>query len=253
MKQSPKQALSFHLMCANKPLSAQELAALLGVTPRSIRNYINELNAGVEPLVLSSRQGYRWNHQSANILPYQSDEHNKPSTPWYRSLYILRKLLFYRSITKQQIIEALHISDSTCESDLIRVKSTLKEYGLRLVTQRDTLSIAGMEFDCRRLAVDCILNTKGDRSPFFSYIRNAYAEYDMNFIKNTILSVMMEHGLELNGFALNNILLYIGVGLVNFHRGHPLTEGGIRHLLMDKHPDFLALCCCIFAIRAFYS
>ncbi|MDR2940796.1 MAG: HTH domain-containing protein, partial [Clostridiales bacterium] len=234
MKSSLMQTLTFHLMCANKVLSAQELATLLNVTPRSIRNYIRELNSGAEPLVLSSRQGYCWNPKSARTLPYHSNEYHQPTTPEYRSIYILRKLLFYRSLTKQQIVESLHISDSTCEGDLIRIKARIKSYNMKLVTQKDTLYLQGMEFDRRRLAVHCILNSNGDNSPFFSYIRSIFTEWDMPFIKNLIISTMSDFGLELNGFALNNILLYIGVQLTMHQRGYFLTDNDIPHLPIES-------------------
>lgn len=240
MKQSVLQSISFHLMCANKPLSAQELATLLNVTPRSIRNYVRELNIGIEPLVLSSRQGYSWNHKSARVLPYNTDEYNQPTTPEYRSMYILRKLLFYRSVTKQQLVESLYISDSTCEGDLIRVKTKIKNYNLRLVTQKDSIYLQGMEFDRRRLSVHCILNSSGDNSPFFSYIRSAFEEWDMVFIKDIIISTMVEFGLELNGFALNNILLYIGVQLVMLQQGYSFTDKDIPHLSIENYPDYRA-------------
>lgn len=240
MKSSLIQTLTFHLMCANRPLSAQELAALLNVTPRSVRNYIRELNSGIEPLVLSSHTGYLWNNKSAKIFPYYSDEYQQPTTPKYRSIYILRKILFYRSITKQELIESLHISDSTCEGDLVRIKAKIKNYNLKLTTQKDCLYLQGMEFNRRRLSVHCILSSNGDNSPLFSYIRNIFEEWDMPFLKDQIISTMTNFGLELNGFALNNILIYIGVQLTMLSRGYSLTDKDIPHLLIQEYPDYQA-------------
>jgi len=227
-------------MCANKPLSAQELAVLLNVTPRSIRNYIRELNSGAEPFVLSSRAGYLWNHKSAKTLPYYSAEYQQPTTPKYRDMYILRKILFYRAITKQELIESLHISDSTCEGDLIRIKAKIRDYDLKLTTRKDCLYLQGMEFNRRRLSVHCILNLNGDNSPYFSYIRSVFEEWDMPFLKNEIIAALADSGLELNGFALNHILLYIGVQLTMLSRGYSLTEQDIPHLPIQEYPDYQA-------------
>lgn len=91
MKESALQALTIHLMSTDRWLTAQELAAMMKCTPRSVRNYIRELNADSEPFVLSSKQGYKWNYTTSKTPSLSVNQRFNPSNPEYRALYIPAK------------------------------------------------------------------------------------------------------------------------------------------------------------------
>lgn len=240
MKESALQALTIHLMSTDRWLTAQELAAMMKCTPRSVRNYIRELNADSEPFVLSSKQGYKWNYTTSKTPSLSVNQRFNPSNPEYRALYILRKILFYESIDKSTIIDTLYISDSTLESDLNKARSIIKPFALHLSVHGEYLYLTGKEFDKRRFLLHCLLTTTGMSSPFFSYICHIYPDFPMDKLRNCLIRTMETHGLEINGFALNNILLFLGNLLERIQSGHILSAQDLPPVSVENYPDYQA-------------
>ena len=80
------------LLLETQPSTAQALAERMGVSVRSIKNYVHEINSEASETVLSSRDGYRLDVEKAKALLDEKTD-NIPQTSRERVIYILNQLL----------------------------------------------------------------------------------------------------------------------------------------------------------------
>lgn len=139
-------------------ITGASLADSLGVTPRSVRSYIAQINARAAdpspgaaeqaPAVESGPEGYRADHRRLSSLrPARSE-----ASPQARTRALIRELLEAPSgVDLARTAERLHISEATVEADLQRARTmmhgrdvTLERFGPRAV-------LSGSEAAQRRL------------------------------------------------------------------------------------------------------
>lgn len=81
------------LLEKKKPVSSAALAGEIQVSPRSIKNYVRQINhMSQEPLILSSHNGYEINSaQARSLLSDTNTEEKIPENVEQRAFYIVRK------------------------------------------------------------------------------------------------------------------------------------------------------------------
>ena len=172
-------------------IKGDSLALSTGVSSRTIRNDIKELNsilkdAGAE-IESEVGQGYflkinddaRYEEFLKSLESSESKVESQniiPSEPKDRELYIINKLLL-RALNKEEkfdlfdLEEELFISNSTLKKDLRSVDKVLKKYDLKVsITKTYGVRIIGEEAKIRYCISDYIFNdktkTKKERKQF---------------------------------------------------------------------------------------
>ena len=123
--------------------TAGALADRLGVTARTIRNYVARANAGPAPLVLSGPAGYRLDRAAwaAGGAPSSGD-----ASPAARAARLIRSLVDAdEGLDVHESATALFVSESTIEADLGRIRARLDGTGLSLARRGPHVELLGPE------------------------------------------------------------------------------------------------------------
>ncbi|MGI6068210.1 BglG family transcription antiterminator [Absicoccus porci] len=242
-KEEAKIILKQILMNSNNWITSKELASQMHVTSRSIRNYICEMNKeNNTPMILASEKGYLWNHAKSDALLFY-DKLDVPLTPETRVLYILRDLVYNDQTTYDNLIDALYVSDSTLEKDLLNVRRALKEYNLKLQIKNNHLTIHGNELDLRRLSVNCILSSNRTSSPRYSYVKIIFDQREhlpVDALRQLLLNAIDHYDLDIFGYGINIILLYILIAIFRQKKGYHFDSTSSSHKNLILYPDYQA-------------
>ena len=214
------------------------LALSTGVSSRTIRNDIKELNsilrdAGAEIesevgqgyfLKINNKPIYEGFLNSLEYLELNPNSRNIiPSDPKDRELYIINKLLL-RALNKEEkfdlfdLEKELFISYSTLKKDLRLVNKVLKKYGLKIsITKTYGVRIIGEEDKIRYCISDCIFNdktkTKKERQEFIEIL---FSANEVKIVKEILLENIKKYNLKLTDISFNNIVNHTLIMLERF-------------------------------------
>jgi len=112
--------LSIH----NRPMSGKELANALKVTPRSIKNYVHEINGLYgKSIIASSRNGYELHTNTVSSLL-------APQTQEERSFYIIKQLMLHHhsGLNVFDLSDMLCVSYSTVKTVIYKMNKIFSAY-----------------------------------------------------------------------------------------------------------------------------
>ena len=186
---------------------SEELASYLGVTNRTIRNYVNKINSVSSSLIISSKFGYSLNTENynQNIL-YEDllEENNK------RFFHVLVDLLKSKPINDvYDLAEKYFISESTLNNDFQKIRILLDKYHLKLKISTNEITIIGSEKEKRKL-INYLINI--DSYEYFNsmnILSLLFDGYNILDIRKYIFEACVRENLFVNDYGLNNILIHI--------------------------------------------
>lgn len=223
---------------SQQKIKGDSLALSTGVSSRTIRNDIKELNsilkdAGAE-IESEVGQGYflKINDQARYEEFLKSLESSEakvesqniiPSEPKDRELYIINKLLL-RALNKEEkfdlfdLEEELFISNSTLKKDLRSVDKVLKKYDLKVsITKTYGVRIIGEEAKIRYCISDYIFNdktkTKKEKKQFFE---NIFSANEIKIVREILLENIKKYNLKLTDISFNNLVNHTLIMLERF-------------------------------------
>ncbi len=203
--------------------TASSLADRLGVTSRTIRNYAAQANAG-GTIIESGPAGYRLDRAAwaARGVAPRTD-----GTPAVRAARVIRSLIEASDgIDVYETAAANHVSDSTFETDLTRVRARLEGTGLSLVRRGPRVALEGPETARRRL-LGALFREESARGMIeLDTLRAAFPE--VGGFRSALLSGLAEAGYAPNEFGLNDVLLHTAIALDRVARNHPLDDAADR-------------------------
>ena len=182
----------------------------MGVSIRTVKNYISDLNGIYTSLIESSGSGYRIDRERAADLLNEASQHI-PQTNKERSAYVaIRLLRSPEALSLFDLCDELYISMST-------LRTVMEQYNLILNSSGDNVDIRGEERNRRRMLSSIIF----DESQFSFFnteaLQDAFDEIDIDYITETINLILFEHKYFINDFALFNVVLHITIA-VDRHR-----------------------------------
>lgn len=214
MKTDKQTQLLRILSDAGQSISSATLANMLGISERTVRNYIKDLNDEGRAVIVSSRQGYRLSGRPASL-------ENSPTENETRMWKILSDLLSSTDgINAFDEADALFVSASTVINTIIpQVKAFVRDYGLRIESQKYQFYLRGSEQKKRKMIGSlAVRNTYG----FFNTkdaLEQLFPQQDINGIMQTLFATCQRSQLFLNDFALNNLLIHILIILIRLNFG----------------------------------
>lgn len=210
--------------------TAASLADLLGVTPRSIRSYVVSLNARVPAAdaVESGPAGYRAGPGAHTALrARQASE----SAPRDRLHSLVRMLLDVPDgIDVYETAQRLHVSETTLEADLARVRGLLDGADLRLERDREIARLRGTETAQRRL-LSRLAHDEMEAGSFHpETIRRALAGSAVTAqavapFKSALVRELGTLGYYVNELAISDVLLHIAIAADRVAAGRALESG----------------------------
>lgn len=211
----------------NNIMTSEYIASNIGVTSRTIRKDIKELNSIIKEynaeIISEKGKGYLFRCDDLEILKdsleinCQSDYLTSiiPTEPDDRVYYIFSKLLKNTLVKSENIdfdslADELFISTSTLKKDLKIINDQISKFNLKLrITQKNGIYIIGeekniryciSEFMFKEISIDVM------ESKFYSDI---FSKDEVEKIKEILLDVIVNNNIRLTDVAFRNVLCHI--------------------------------------------
>lgn len=205
--------------------TAGRLAERLGVSDRTVRTYVAQANRGDEDVVVSGPGGYRldraaWTRR-VRAEGGAGGAHADAATPDGRRARLIRDLVDAPGgLDVHEVAAAAHVSESTVEADLGRVRARLQGTGLVLERDGSVVRMAGPETAMRRL-VGSLVREEGRRGiRDLSTLRDGFAP--MDGFRRALLDGLDDAGYAPNEYALDDVLLHVAIALDRVARDRTL-------------------------------
>ena len=223
MKTSKQKELLRILSETERSISAGILAGMLGISERTLRNYIKELNEMEHISILSSREGYRLQEKAKT-------QEDAPSENESRNRQVLSDLLTSKDgVNAFDEAERLFVSASTVINSIIPgLKGIVKEYDLRIESRNYQFSLKGSERNKRRLIGYLATSNSYCFWGADESLGQLFPQQDIAQMTQDLYPVLQESGVYLNDYSRNNLMVHILVILIRLQSGNHLEEPETR-------------------------
>ncbi|WP_067840094.1 BglG family transcription antiterminator [Amphibacillus sediminis] len=217
-----QQILLKKLIGEPKPITGDQLARLIQVTSRTVRNDLKEMDSVLEAqdagakIVSVRAQGYQLDVMDedkfrAFIQSVVEVDKNVPVEPEDRVQYLVKKFLLSPGYLKiEDLADELFVSRSTLQNDLKDVKVILDQYQLELAKRPNYgLKLAGKERQVR-YAISELLFRRTTMSEL-NHQEWLLPTEQMEMIYQIVLQRLKAVQLNLSDIALNNLVVHIAI------------------------------------------
>ncbi|MED3822633.1 PRD domain-containing protein [Priestia flexa] len=202
--------------------SLDELAEELGVSTRSIRNYIKQLNddlVGIARIISERGKGYRLDiidKQAFESLPENSESDLLNSQKGRIAFIIERLINGEETYTLDDLASEMHIGRTTLVNEIKKAAVTLETYSLTIQGKPNRgMELSGRELDLRFYILDNIYDV-------------LYGEYPLDTdITEAIERISSEHNLETTTQKI--LMEFVIIMLDRLLKNHPLMEIEEKH------------------------
>ncbi|MFG6476065.1 BglG family transcription antiterminator [Microbacterium sp. P06] len=197
--------------------TAASLADALGVTPRSIRSYVNAVNSRVPSgaAIESGPSGYRAGADASAAL--RAGNALEAGTPRDRLHTLVRALLdSSNGIDVFETADSLHVSTATLDADLARVRGLLGGTELTLERSASTARLRGTEMAQRRL-LSKLAHDEMEAGLFdLAALRRTLGEGSVGAqafgpFKSELVSELGAMGYFVNEFGIGDVVMHIAI------------------------------------------
>lgn len=196
----------------SKPMTSVEIANALGVTSRSIKNYVHEINGFYGKTIISStKNGYSLNAKTGSNLLVALNDEKIPQTLEERSFYIIKQLILNHApyLELFDLCDFLCVSYSTIKSVISKMNKTFSAYHVEFQCENDCVYIKGSEYSKRRL-ISYVINEESKNSYLnINMLRSTFKNIDVVELQNMIQEIFNSHNYYLNDFSATNLLLHL--------------------------------------------
>lgn len=224
MKSKKKKLIQ--LLLQTQSATSAVLADALGVSVRTIKTYVHDINDELPGTIHSSYEGYSIDKQKAqqlllnnvNHIPQNSDE---------RVSYIINQLIHHNSaaaLDVYDLCDELYISLSTLKNELNKVKKKLQAFDLTLTTKGDLVACTGLEKNKRKLLSSILYDESNVNFVNLKSIQNAFVDIDISFIRATILEIFDKYHYFINDYSLINLVLHVTIAIDRIRNNNINTQ-----------------------------
>jgi lichenan operon transcriptional antiterminator len=202
-------------------VTAGELSDVLGVTPRSVRSYVTQIKDEAAPLapIRSGGEGYRIDREAYTRFVHAVGADTE--TPRDRLYAIVRRLIDSPDgLDVYDLATTLHVSDSTIEADLGRVRQLLSGETLRLGRAGSTVTLTGTETARRRLLSRMFREETERGMVELVAIQREFSAQTLGAFKTDLVQALTARGYYVNEYGIADVLLHIAIAVdrVSKHR-----------------------------------
>lgn len=221
-------------------VSSTQLAEKFGLSKRTIKSYIADIQDNESDLILSSNKGYRV--VASNLVTFfNNTETSVPETPTERTAYLLLRLISTEeALSVYDLAEELFISESTLLSDTKKLKKQCSELAIEVRLTKDTLQLIGTEKAKRQLIHQTLLSELDNHFVDMTKLQESFIDFDLDYIKEIIAELFSDYDFFTNDYALTNIVIHLAIA-VDRMKGNfqsPEAEAQAPHSI---HPTVLKI------------
>lgn len=231
--------------------TAAQLAELLGVSQKTVRIRLKELNDQLADygaaIISKARYGYQLvieDEEKYGRLAGDQEELRIPETERERQEYLLAYLLWHQEYIKSEdLCEFLYISRTTLSRSLKSVEVVLKRYSLALDRKPNYgIRVMGREIDIRRLISDYFIKRN-----CLEEMDNSRMERELVDLVNMIRPLLGRFEIRISETALMNFVDYVYVALKRMRSGNYLDMqiDSIPEMGVKEHAFIRELTACL--------
>ena len=207
------------LLDQNQQLNATQLANSLGVSVRTVHNYINAVNAQYQDAIVSTPTGYRIAPAMAQQMLHQSPN-DIPQNAQDRCTYILNRLVQKGgSLNLYDLCDEIYISATTFHGLIGKMRRLTRECDLSLAVSGDTVTLTGSERNKRRLLSGLLYHESASAFTSTDSLQAAFPSIDIEKIRADVMDVLNENHYFINDYSLLNLLLHIAIAINRVQNG----------------------------------
>ncbi|BCA84687.1 transcriptional antiterminator [Enterococcus saigonensis] len=235
MKEKQK-ALIHYLVCADRAVSSTVLAKALNISPRTVKNYVKEINTLQSATISASNHGYSINQKAAHqLLAQEKDQEEVPDTFEKRVFYYITALLIHhQTLNIFDLEEDLFISASTIRADIRKMNKNFGSKKLRFTVRNDYLEVVGEEKEKRKLVSLLIFAEMPDKYLDLTRLKKHFPPADVGIITTIIQEVTHETKYCFNDFSFANLVLHLLILVESIRNGHTLTSRAMSHTWLPQ-------------------
>ena len=216
----------FNRIRINEYTSVNDLESLLGITDRTIRNDIQEINNDLEKngaiIKLKRNHGYyisildeeKYN-KFVKEMDTKEDNASLLDSSEDRIKSILYSLLSTNEyITMDDLAESVFISKNTLNKYIKTIKEIIGKYDLEYITKLNAgIKLIGSEDSKRKCIFDNVLYTDFDHyiTGFTKEERTIFKDIDLDLLKDITIKQLDEHFVKTSDFNLKNIIIHLAL------------------------------------------
>ena len=205
-------------------MKGKDIALVMGVSTRTIRNDVETINASLTGAAIESsfQLGYHLKTQEAPVSRAKSVI---PQTPEERRSFILKQLLRHRDININDLPEKVCVSLFTIESDLRVIRQWLADSSnLRLDSGRNRIRLVGDEAAKRRLYKFLLSQEVEENFLNMDTLNELYPDFDLTEIRDLLAECEQRHGIEIRETAQSMVLMHVGIALTRVLNFNPMER-----------------------------
>ncbi len=202
-----------YLLEKNTHVTASSLSDHLGISVRTVKTYIRELNESTQGIIASSAKGYLVDRELAAKVLFENKS-GIPQTARERAVYIINCVVKNNGpVHIYDLCDELFISVTTLRSVFPRIRKMLEAFQLTLDISSDALSINGLEKNKRKLLSSLLYNESNKNFVNLEVIQHAFLDIDITFIRDCVLNILSEYHYFVNDYSLINLVLHVAIAI----------------------------------------
>ncbi len=222
--------------------TSKMLSEKLGVSTRSIKNYVQNINSPFPGAVISSNKGYSVNFEIVHEL-MDSQVSVIPQTAIERVVYIENRLInhdYTGTLNLYDLCDEIFVSLPTLKKDIRTVKREMKKYDLELISRGDEIEVSGLEKNKRKMLSAIIYKESGINFVNVQAVQTLFPDIDISFIKSVIIEIFDQEKYFTNDYCLINLILHITIAVDRMWHGNTGSSSNEGLPAVDSHEYSLA-------------
>ncbi|MFV0393259.1 MAG: BglG family transcription antiterminator [Coprobacillaceae bacterium] len=218
-------ALIHYLIDNNRAVTSKELAKELGVSVRSIKNYVNALNIlANEWMIVSSNSGYVIHPHIAQKL-MEDETTTIPQTSEERMFYIVKQLLIAHAshLDLYELCDSLYVSYSTLKADVTKMNKAFSNFHVSFTCEGDVLRLVGSEKNKRKLVSYVMYEETNNKFMTSDIIKDIFDTIPIEKMTKIIMQTFKKYNYYINDFAQINLLLHFAIIIDRIQQGNEVT------------------------------
>lgn len=220
-----------------KYLTSKEIASEIGVSDKTSRKYIKQLNEAIDDkiacikstrghgykLIIQNDEAFRNFYRDNFNISQSKQSVSQIEKPKERQFFLLRRLFFDNDLIYfEDLLEELYISNSTLLGDVAEMKLILKPFDLILkLSKKSGLTIIGDERNKRRFIIGYFLVDRYKNNlKSFEQISLVLTNIRLEEILIIVLDEYRNAKLKLNDTIIFNIAIHIALALKRVEEGY---------------------------------
>lgn len=234
------------LISAEKAITGKSLAKIIGVSDRTIRDDIKEINQQKNELGISIKgirgEGYLISVEDNKLynkflrFMLQEDQKNDyivPTLPDDRIKYIIKKLFVVKGyLTLENLAKELFVSKTTINGDLIKVEDILNEYGLKVYKKRYYgIRLDGDEVKIRLFLSRFLANgNEITNVQTIDFSNTILKNVNLEKIKEVLFKNIQQAELKLSDITFNNLVVHIAISIQRIKSGWNIEKLPLKNV-----------------------